>query len=215
MNSANVRRSFWPVALCAVAVVFSAMSWRAGANAVQSAKPATIGFINIETVMNGLAEIEDQQKRLDSLMAQRRRTVEEMSAQLTRAQDELKLLPENSPQRPAKVREIQEMSIKLRVEGEVAVAVIDGQKGEIYADLFRKVEDASRRFAERNGYDIILSTDSFAEVRAGTEQQVKSFIVSRRVIHANKQIDVTEQLLMMMNNEYRANANAGGANRRP
>lgn len=206
MNAPNARRTLWPVAICVAALALTALSWRATANAVQSAKPVTIGLINMESVMNGLAEIEDQQKRIDALMAQRRRTIDEMSRQLTAAQEELKLLPENSSQRVSKSREITEMSIKLRVEGEVAVGYIDAEKGEIYANLFRKIEDASRRFAERNEFDIILSTDAFAEVRNGTEQQVKSFIVSRRVIHASKQIDVSDQLLTMMNNEYRANA---------
>lgn len=206
MNAPHARRTLWPVAICVAALSLALFSWQAGANAVQSAKPATIGLINIETVMNGLAEIEDQQKRIDALMAQRRRTIDEMSKQLGAAQEELKLLPENSPQRTSKTREIQEMGIKLRVEGEVAVALIDAQKGEIYANLFRKVEDASKRFADRNGYDMILSSDAFADVRDGTEQQVKSFIVSRRVIYSSKQIDVTDQLLTMMNNEYRANA---------
>lgn len=203
------RRSFWPLAVCCACVALSAFAFRAGANAMQSAKPVSLGVINIEKVINSLEELNVQQGRLDALVTARRATVDDMSKQVEKLQNELKLLPEGSSQRIAKARELQELSLKLRVEGEVAVAVIDAQKGEIYADLFRKISDASKRFAERNGYDMVLSSDAIAETpRTGAEQQIKAFIVSRRVIFASEGIDVTDQLITMMNNEYKAAANA-------
>ncbi|MGP1308982.1 MAG: OmpH family outer membrane protein [Phycisphaerales bacterium] len=202
------RRSFWPLAACLACVVLTAFAFRAGASAMQSAKPISLGVINIEKVINSLDELDDQQGRLDSLVTSRRKTVDEMSKQLEKLQGELELIPEGNPQRIAKGREIQELSIKLRLESEVAVAIIDAQKGEIYAELFRKISDASKRFAERNGYDMVLSSDAIAQTpQQGTEAQIKSFIVSRRVIFASPGIDVTDQLITMMNNEYKAGAN--------
>lgn len=208
MNETIRRRSLWPLAVCLVAVAMSAFAFRAGANAVQTAKPLTMGVINIEKVINSLEELNVQQSRLDNLVSLRRKTVDDMAAQVKKVQDEIKLLPENSSQRASKILELQELTIKLRLEGEVAFSVIDMQKGEIYADLFRKISDASKRFAQRNGYDMVLSSDAIAQTpQQGTEQQIKAFIVSRRVIFASDAIDVTDQLITMMNNEYKAGAN--------
>jgi Skp family chaperone for outer membrane proteins len=202
-------RSFWPLAACCALLALTAFSFRAGANAMQSAKPASVGVINIEKVINSLEELNAQQTKVDSLVATRRKVVDDMSAQSKKLEDEVKLLPEGSAQRLAKFRELQELTFKLRVETEVALGMIDAEKGGIYADLFRKIADASKRFAERNGYDMILSSDAIAETpRQGTEQQIKAFIVSRRVIFASEGIDVTDQLITMMNNEYKAAAGA-------
>ena len=208
MSAILRRRSLWPLALCCAFLALTGFAYRAGASAMQAAKPASIGLINIEKVINSLEELSDQQNRVDELVAARRKVVDDMSAQVEKLQGELRLAPEGSPQRIAKGREFQELTYKLRIEADVAVAVIDAQKGEIYANLFRKISDASARFAQRNGYDMILSSDAIAETpRGGTEQQVKGFIVSRRVIFGADTIDVTDQLITMMNNEYKANAN--------
>lgn len=209
MNASIRRRSLWPLAVCLVAVAMSAFAFRAGAQATNSAKPVTLGVINIEKVINSLEELNVQQSRLDNLVTVRRKTVDDMAAQVKKVQDELKLMPENAAQRQAKLLELQELTFKLRVEGEVAFSIIDAQKGEIYADLFEKITDASQRFAQRNGYDMVLSSDAIAQTpQQGTEQQIKAFIVSRRVIFASDAIDVTDQLITMMNNEYKAGANA-------
>lgn len=211
MNASIRRRSFWPIALCAVCVAMTAFAFRAGANAMQSANPLTLGVINIEKVINSLEELNIQQSRLDDLVTMRRKTVDDMAAQVKKVQEELKLMPENAAQRQAKLLELQELTFKLRVEGEVAFGIIDAQKGEIYADLFTKISDASARFAQRNGYDMVMSSDAIAQTpQQGTEQQIKAFIVSRRVIFASEKIDVTDQLITMMNNEYKAGAS--GAN---
>ncbi len=211
MNRTIRSRSLWPLAVCLVAVTMSVFAFRAGANAMQSAKPITLGVINIEKVINSLEELNVQQSRLDNLVTRRSKIVDDMAAQVKKVQDEIKLLPENSAQRAAKILELQELTIKLRLEGEVAYSVIDAQKGEIYAELFRKISDASMRFAQRNGYDMVLSSDAIAQTpQQGTEQQIKAFIVSRRVIFASDQIDVTDQLITMMNNEYKAAAGGGG-----
>ncbi len=224
MNASTRRRSFLPLVICcACLVAMSAFALRAGASAMQSAKPVSLGLINIEKVINSLDELKDLQARVDTLVATRRKVVDDMSAQVEKLQGELRLAPEGSAQRLAKSRELQELTYKLRVETEVAVAIIDGEKGGIYADLFRKITDSSQRFAERNGFEMILSSDAIAETpRGGTEAQIKNFIVSRRVIYNSNSIDVTDQLITMMNNEYKSNAgarpNAGGAangNRNP
>jgi outer membrane protein len=209
MNASNRHRSLWPIVLCCAFIAMTAFAFRAGAQGGQSARPVTLGLINIEKVINTLDELKDLQTRVDGVVATRRKLVDDMSSQVEKMQGEIRLMPEGSAQRIAKSRELQELTFKLRVETEVAVAIIDSEKGGIYADLFRKITESSQRFAERNGFDMILSSDAIAETpRGGTEAQIKGFIVSRRVIFNSPSIDVTDQLITMMNNEYKSNANA-------
>ena len=68
-------------------------------------------------------------------------------------------------------------------------------------ELYDKIKGAAMKFADEQGYDIILVNDSVVEIPENTDN-ILAQISSRRVLFARQQMDVTDQLIQAMNSEY-------------
>ena len=116
-----------------------------------------------------------------------------------------KVLPGGSPEGEAKAEEFVRLQMSLESETKLAKALIDNKQKKMHIDLFNKINDAARRYAEREGYQIVISSD--ADVRippTATEDQVQGAIVNRRVLFAAAPVEISAAVAQMMNNEYQA-----------
>ena len=81
-------------------------------------------------------------------------------------------------------------------------------------DLYKKVFDAIQTLAMTEGYDIVIVDDSGDELpfdrssRVVPQVQVLQQLARRKVLFVNPSLDITEDLIMRMNNEFNA-AQAG------
>ena len=57
--------------------------------------------------------------------------------------------------------------------------------------------------AVESGYDIVFVDDSVVEMVTGTEVEVRRQISARRMLYANPEIDLTEELVTRMNEAFR------------
>ena len=75
------------------------------------------------------------------------------------------------------------------------------------------MREAAKRLAETEGYDLVLVDDSRIEIRTqrgqnapGLEAQAQSQIAQLRVLYSSRTVDVTEKIIVQINN---ARAGAG------
>lgn len=193
-----------PFAIAFAALLVSVGAWRAGANsAMTTARPVTVATVDLERVINNLNELSDRQQELDAFVAALKGQVEALDKELRDAQSALRILPPESDDFERKLVEVRRLTATLEIEGRLTNTLIDERKGMIYADLFRKINDAASRIAKQSGYDLVLCNDSAGEVpRTPTEAQIRGLIVSRRLLHAGESFDITQDLVQMMNNEH-------------
>ena len=77
-------------------------------------------------------------------------------------------------------------------------------------DLYKKVFDAIQTLAMTEGYDIVIVDDSGDELpfdrssRVVPQVQVLQQLARRKVLFVNPTLDITEDLIMRMNNEFSA-----------
>ncbi|MCH8210413.1 MAG: OmpH family outer membrane protein [Planctomycetes bacterium] len=77
-------------------------------------------------------------------------------------------------------------------------------------DLYKKVFDAIQTLAMTEGYDIVIVDDSGDELpfdrssRVVPQVQVLQQLARRKVLFVNPTLDITEDLIMRMNNEFNA-----------
>lgn len=191
------------------AALLATMAWRAGANnAAGAGKTPIVGRVDMQKIMTELEEIKERQKEFTAFRDRLRGEVQGLDKKVGDAQEALKLLAEGTPEYDSKRDELERLTSQLRTEGEFAAQQVDRKKGAIYAAIFRKVTEAAPRFAKQSGIDLLLTDDSVSEPpRSGTEAQITAVIVNRRVLHASESLDVTNDLLRFLDNEYRL---AGG-----
>lgn len=163
-----------------------------------------IASVRISEVINGLDELKDREAELRLFIDEQQAGIKKIGDDLQNAVDELNLLPDGAAQKKVIVQNARRLRLNLEVEGEISSQLIDQRRGEVYAEIFAKIEKAAQRLAQREGYHLIITDDSDAEIRPDTERNVRSGILSRRVLFSDPALDITDELILTMNNAWKA-----------
>jgi Skp family chaperone for outer membrane proteins len=115
-----------------------------------------------------------------------------------------------TPERRAMQEDLAALSFEFQAWVRFAADKMDVERSLLMRDLYRSVKAAVKTMAEAEGYDIVIVDDSQGELltsdeaRVSREAQVRQQIAARRVLYTAPTVDVTEQLIVRMNNEFKA-----------
>jgi len=170
------------------------------------AVPANVGMIRLGSLMDGLQEAKDKGT---SLEGRRLSVVEDLRV----LEEEIKTLQARieaeSLTGEALFNVAQELSEKQafgQARLEAAQTRLDIARGDMMREMYEKVTVACGQFADNNGYDLIMVDDrSFPLARPqSTTAAQQEAIRGKRVLFARQSLDVTDQVLTLMNNQYAA-----------
>ena len=187
------------------------VSWRAGAaasNTAAMAEPTSIALVDVEKALNKLTELEDLNKKLADRVAVRQKNLDSLRTQIDDLNGKLDLLADNDEENRRELRaQIYELSETATARTKVYQSLINIEKGEIIRPLYAKLRDAVKETAQRQGYDIVLFDDRTISVPADTDAKVNMAIQQKRILYADDSVDITDQIIMLMNNKYAAGVN--------
>jgi len=202
-----MKRDRITIAICLlVAGTALGLSFKAGA-ARKMAAPTVVATVDINRVREGLTERVDAQaglialaQKIETENAERLGRIEELQAEITDAVD------------PARQEELQqELDLNLvRVAAwrEYIKQQVDIEKSLLLQDLFQKITDSVAELAEVEGINLVLVSDAgrvvqtVPDAQMAREMQVRQQISTRRIVYASPSVDITEQLIIRMNNSY-------------
>ena len=98
------------------------------------------------------------------------------------------------------------MKLELEEWGSLKQLELDRERALMWKSIYMSIRKQTTNLAEAEGWDIVLVNDSLGEVKLGNEmnvsreQQVISQILNRRMIYASTATDITEQLIVRINN---------------
>lgn len=169
------------------------------------AAPGRIATVDLGKVFDRLNENADWEMRLTSLQQRIAQEFQTRQASLEARIKELESITSESES--AKARE-DLILMRLRFEewGRLKQIELDREKSLRWQTLYRSVREEASRLAEAEGYEVVLVNDSLGplsvsrEIEMSQEQQVKLQIEARRLLYAAKATDITEQLVVRMNN---------------
>lgn len=190
--------------VCALVVVagFTGVMYRATAQNSGSAGP--IALVDLERVINNLDERTARENELRSFIQERRGVIDGKQKRLDQLEDELKLLPEGAAARQTKAEEVARQRMEIQFEQQILEQLLQVKRGDVFKGLFERVLDASKRLAQARGYLLVLSNDSGARLQPGTDQQLQIQMVSRRVLYGDASLDISNDIVQMLNNEWAA-----------
>ncbi len=163
-----------------------------------------VATINITSVINGLDEIEARQNQLKTFIAERSNMIDGLNKEFEIAKSEFDLLPSEGSARRGKAEVLERFRMQIRFESELADALINNRRGEIFAGLFDKIDASVSELATSRGYTLVLSDDQESGAPSNpTEQQARAAIYGRRVMFADGSVDITDELIEMMNNQWK------------
>ena len=163
-----------------------------------------IATIRISEVINGLDELKEREAELKMFIDERQADIARRGEELAAKVDEMNLMPTGTPQRKQAYQDAMRLRLNLDVEGEISTQLIDARRGEVYAEIFKKIQSGAQQLAQREGYHLIITDDSDAVINPDTERNVRAGILSRRVLFSDPSLDVTDDLILTMNNAWKA-----------
>ncbi len=195
--------------VAAAIVVVGSVAWQAGANNAANNLPAPprTAFVNLEKVINELEERSSMEADLQAFVSSRQEKINEIQANAKIAADEIEIMVPGNDAYRTKVEQLAMFKVQLDAEQNFAQQRIEVRQGEIMSHLFGKVQEAVTRIAEQEGYDVIFSNDFNIALQPGGNTGVMRQIAVRRLLYVNDSFDISDQVLQLMNNEWKAGAN--------
>jgi Skp family chaperone for outer membrane proteins len=199
--------------LLLVGVLLAGLVSQAVAMRTMMAQPTAVAVIRLPELLNELQQRADAEIQLREMATSLDEQDQAKRAELEGLRDRLEAVPEENRDEIHSISE--EIRLKLlKYEGwrRFELDRLDVEKSLRLRDLYRSVRAAVEQYANANGYDIVVVDDHEAELsvnpqaNASRENQIRQQMLSRRVLHANTAVDITDDLVRQMNNEY----NAGG-----
>lgn len=118
-------------------------------------------------------------------------------------QEKIKQIPAGSDKDKA-MKELREKAIRAEFEKQYAQKLLIEMQGEMLRDLYLKISEATGRMAKTNGYSLVIANDQKIEIPKGDPNEIGRAISSKRMLYSDGALDVTQELITMMNNEYAA-----------
>jgi len=179
-------------------------------------RPTVVATVNLLKINNLLEEIRFQNEKLDGMAGEMEADLRDLETEiLALRQDlqDLKLTPSTALEKKAEIAEKESI---YEIRAQKYQQLMERERGKVLAGAYKGVIEATRRLAEREGYDLVVidnhieqsELDGMIEAEA-TIGQVSREVSSRPVLYVADAIDVTEEVARLMNNEFRA-ARAGG-----
>ncbi len=162
-------------------------------------QPTVIATVDLEKVFGLLQEVDAAEKGLENeiqvLLESKKMAEESISA--------LQADQEDFPPGSQKFGEIEDRLLRaafnLRADAEYINGYKDRRNAEIVRDIYLRISESAKEVAQMRGVDIVLVDDSILQVGLGTLVEVNRQIAARRMLYANPDIDITDDVANFMN----------------
>ncbi len=200
--------------------VLMVFAYQAGAQRGTRARPTAVATVNLTKVLEGLEERAAAERDLEAMQLEFKKQDEARMAEI----DEMEATLEDIIDAQAKLKKRDDIDLKTleflswrRVKAEQ----LDVEMALLLQDLYRKIATSIDEQGKANGYDLVLVDDSSSDfsynpdARVSREIQVRQQIVSRRMLWGAEEIDMTEDLIVRMNNAFQSGSMATGNGQSP
>ena len=185
-------------------VVLICLSGYLGARAsgVLSSRPTAVAVVDIQAVFESLKEkmqIEaDIKDRLSGLSEQEEQKKKDLQA----LQSDLDILAPGSPSFLEKQDELERGAINLQSWRNFQNSKLNRERALYIERLYRKMVDAVGQTATDNGFDVVLVKEKPVDFSNAKPEALTTLIQLRKVLWAAEELDLTDQVIQKMNNEF-------------
>lgn len=169
--------------------------------------PTAVAIVDLQRLFNGLAELNDRNKEIDAKQAGYKSELEQLKKQADDIENDLKTTVNPSDIKQRTELSLQAVILRQSIQGksELYTRVLDIMSADLIRELYGKCNSAIATTAKRDGYDLVIFDDRSIGLpeRTGTKE-LNQVVANKRVLYANDAADITERLITLMNNDYKA-----------
>ncbi len=207
----SIKRNMNSSGLLLVLVLGAIVTYKAIGQGRGAAMPSRVATVNLGLVLEGLEQRASAETDLEQMKAKIRAEDEQWTANLQDLKAQLDEMPAaNAPARSALEEKTALLALEYQEWRRFKAERVDLEKSLLWRDLFISVQNGARELCEIEGYDIVMVDDSQQELMVNPEAQISregqvtQQMTSRRILYAGSAIDITDELIKRMNNEFAA-----------
>jgi Skp family chaperone for outer membrane proteins len=171
------------------------------------AQPTAIGVIDLAKLFDGLGECAEWDVRIKALEARVMDEARARKASLESGLKEVEAMTEGVEKEKRldalRLQKLQAEQWSLGCELEA-----DRERSLKWQSVYRSVREGAKKLGETEGYQLVVIDDSKIEIQTQRAQnsppletQAKGQIAQLRVLYADRTIDVTDKLIVQLNNK--------------
>jgi len=173
------------------------------------AADAQVAVVNVARVFEQIDERANWDMRIEALRA----SVQEEAAGRQAAMERRLAESEQATDTESRQRirdEVALMQLRFEQWASVKSAEVDREESLKWRSIYRNLRRETARVAEAEGFELVMVNDSIGEISTtpGTQvplqQQVIEQITNRRILFADRTVDITDQVIVRMNNAINA-----------
>ncbi len=164
-------------------------------------RPAVIAFVDLQKVFNDSDKRAEAQAELEALGQELDDKVEALRQEIKTLQANIELLVPGTPKYKEAEKKLVAAAADHRAWIEFKAAKLDAKTAQRRTQVYDEIVLAATVFAEQHNIDFILTDDSILELRPGSDVQVVQQMSLRRVVYANPEFDITDELIAWINEQ--------------
>jgi Skp family chaperone for outer membrane proteins len=199
-------RFLWPLAiLCLSVALFQSVNANASRPTIMQAAPTAVAVIDVGRLTDEIDEAGEWDMKLEALQSSMNSEGQEAQAAMERRLKESEET-EDLEKRQEIRDEVALMQLQLEQWAKFKGQELDRERSLKWQSIYRNLRREAQKVAEADGYELVLVNDSAGEIRtqagaqASMEQQVLTQILNRRILYSGSTIDITDQVIVRMNN---------------
>jgi Skp family chaperone for outer membrane proteins len=170
------------------------------------APPSAIGIVDMATVFDKLEESAEWDVKIKALEARAGEEMGRRKADLDALAKELEAMSDGA-EKDAKLDSLRLKRLQAEHWAGFKELEVDRETSLKWQAVYRSVREGAKKLAEAEKYDLIVVDDSRVEIRTqraqnapSLTQQAQSQISQLRVLYAGRTVDVTDKLIVQINN---------------
>lgn len=171
-----------------------------------AAPPTAIGVVNMAALFDRLDEAAEWDVKLKNLEAKFTEELVTRRSDLEKLGKEVEGMPEGE-ERERKLDALRLKRLQAEQWSVMKDLELDRERSLKWQSIYRSVRDGAAKLAADEKYELVVVDDSKLDIQPQRskdapplEVQVKSQIAQIRVLHSAKSVDVTEKLIVQINN---------------
>ncbi|MBL8764970.1 MAG: OmpH family outer membrane protein [Phycisphaerae bacterium] len=203
----KMSRPFGAILLLLAAVGTLTLTWKAGARFDPKPSPPNgMAVIDLTRAFEGLDEKNAKESELREYKLKLETEMKKMKETYDGEKSKFDALPDGQEKKDSFER-ARKLAIQLELENRFSTQKLDEATADTFRSLYAKIADASARLAKQAGYTMVVSTDEKVVIPQTGTDDVKRTISLKRFVFVDPVHDVTDDLVRMLNVEYKS---AGG-----
>jgi Skp family chaperone for outer membrane proteins len=203
-----MRRAATLLSLCLCGVLLTRLA-TAESGAKAPPPPTAAAVVDLAKLTANLDESKQLKTELEKQRDDAQKTLQQLKDEVTSATKDLDATAKEQKGSPQYLRGLAhkiELESTYKARGETQQQLLDYAEGQNMKAMFNKVVDAVERIGKERGYDLVLWDDRtiVPPTVPATGAQVWNLIRDRRIMYASDRVDITNDVLLLMNNEYKA-----------